>query len=86
MTAAPATASSLLGDALADADKQISETERRRERQVHLLRELGQGTQARACAERLLCEIEWTLSLNQMQRTLIQNLLATDSSNDLGYP
>jgi hypothetical protein len=34
------TASSLLDDALADADRQIFETERRRERQVHRLRDL----------------------------------------------
>jgi hypothetical protein len=86
MTAASATASSLLDDALADADRQIFETERRRERQVHRLRDLDLGTQARACAERLLCEIDWTLSLNRMQRTLIETLLATDWSDDVGCP
>lgn len=77
MTAAPVPTSSLLDDALADADQQISETERRRERQVRLLHELNQGTQARACAERLLWEIEWTLSLNHTHRTLIQDLLGS---------
>jgi hypothetical protein len=86
MTAAPVPTSSLLDDALADVDREIAETERRRERQVHLLRDLDQGTKARTCAERLLCEIDWTLSLNHMRRTLIQNLLATETSKDLGDP
>lgn len=86
MTVAPVPASSLLDDALADADREIAETERRRERQVHLLHGLDPGTNARTCAERLLCEIDWTLSINHTHRTLIQNLLATETSNDVGSP
>lgn len=86
MAATPDPTSSLLDDALADTDRQIAETERRRERQVRLLRELDPGTRAQINAERRLREIEWTLSLNQMHRILVQHLLAPDLSNGLGYP
>lgn len=86
MAATPDPTSSLLDDALADTDRQIAETERRRERQVRLLRELDPGTRAQINAERRLREIEWTLSLNHMHRTFIRHLLESDPSNDLDHP
>jgi hypothetical protein len=74
MTAMPILARPLLEDPLIFADQQIAEAEQRRERQALLVSKLAEGTQARTDAEHVLGEIEWTLSLSRMHRSLIQDL------------
>lgn len=64
-----------LHDPLLQAERQVAEAEKRRERQMHVLLGLTQGSPARVYAEHVLSEIERTIVLSRMHQELIQNLL-----------
>ena len=66
----------LLHDPLLQAERQVAEAEERRERQMHVLSRIPQGSPARAYAEHVLSEIDRTIVLSRMHHELIQNLLA----------
>lgn len=69
---------SLPDDPLAIADQDVANAEERRDRQVRIISDLAEGTEARACAERILQIVEGNLALMRVHQSVIQQLIEDD--------
>ena len=60
---------------LAQTEQDLAEAEQRREHHARVVASLHHGTEARAAAEKVLREIDGTITFIRANRELIQNIL-----------